>query len=116
MVLCVAIIANLVVTFPIIINIVNRAAEAGMGVEYSPWIRILVVGIAVLIGRFLPYFFPFLTLVGALIGIPISMFFPVGIYWALAKHECIKPSDDPGAVIKHVLICIFGLLAVVFGT
>jgi len=111
-----AVTANLLVTFPIIMNCVYRAAEAAVNKPYSVPVRLALLTVAVLIGKFLPFFFPFLTLIGAVLGVAVGIFIPLAIYWTLARHEGIRPMNEKAKVAKHAVITFLGIIAGVFGT
>merc|ERR1719210_2632951 len=80
-----AVVANLLVTFPIIMNCVYRAAEAAVNKPYSVSVCLALLTVAVLIGRFLLFFFPFLTLISAVLGVEVGIFIPLAIYGTLAR-------------------------------
>lgn len=116
-----AIIANLTVTFPIVMNCVFRAAEAALGVKYSikgasVFIRIGLVALALVIGQNLPYFFPFLSLTGATVGGFVCVFLPIALYWKLGRDEGISLRTYKGTAAKHAFILLLGIVSLIFGT
>lgn len=115
-VLAVAIIANLFVTFPIVMNCVYRAAETALETKYSIPARLVLLMCSLVIGRFLPFFLPILTLIGATIGVCTVVFLPVALYWTLAKAEGITPGTSPFKVLKHAVLLVLGSIALFLGT
>merc|ERR1719221_100165 len=59
LVLSCAVIANLAVSFPILMTCVYRAAEAQLG-GYSPMVRFVLLSVALAVGMLVPYFLTFI--------------------------------------------------------
>merc|ERR1719296_115704 len=115
-VLSVAIVANLLVTFPIIMNVVYRAAEHALRVEYSIPLRLAIVALILLGGACLPYFFPFFGLLSAFLGVPVGVFVPMALYGRLNQESGPPVSEQKPLVMKHLFITFMGSVAMVFGT
>merc|ERR1719336_2672772 len=116
LVLAGAIVANLFVTFPIVMNCVYRAAETVAGVQYSITLRLLFVTLALFIGENLPFFLPILTLASATVGSISSIFLPMALYWKLAKEEGISFRTEKGKAVKHAAVTLLGSVSFFVGT
>lgn len=111
--LSIAVIANLFVTFPIVMSIVSRAMEANLvGGLYSYTVRVCLFMVSLLIGLFVPFFLDFLTLIGAVLGVVVGGFMPVAVYWAMAGTKQYSVFQ----VVRHGGIILIGLVALIFGT
>jgi len=114
-VLSLAVIANLFVTFPILMNVVSVALEARCcGGQYSPPLRMGLLAAAVVVGLFSPFFLQVLTLIGATIGMVNLAFLPLLVYWKLALSSGRQPATM--VYIKHSIILVLGCIALIFGT
>jgi len=114
--LSVGVIANLVVTFPIFMNVVYRAAEVAIRSKYSVLLRWLILAVVLLISAFLPFFLPFFGLLSAVFGIPVGIFLPIVLYWRLNNGNGPPPSKQRGLMLRHFLIIFLGSVGLVFGT
>jgi len=113
-VLSAAVIANLFVTLPILMNAVAVAAEGRCAGEYSPPLRLGLLTVAVVVGLFSPFFLQVLTLIGSTIGTIMLTFFPMMVYWKLVS---LTGRHVPLLVyVKHGLVFLLGCVAMVFGT
>jgi vesicular inhibitory amino acid transporter len=113
--LALAVIANLLVTFPICMNCVSRAAEAATVQRYSAPIRMTLLLFAFCVGLFVPYFLEFLSLLGSVFGVLVGAIVPVAVYWSLLEHEAVQEGLRFRAV-RHALVVIVALVAFIFGT
>jgi len=112
--LSVAVISNLFVTLPIILNCISLAAESAAGFGYSPPLRLGLLGTALLLATNLPFFGEVLSLIGALFVTVTMTFIPMACYWKLALDA--NQSPPPATRLKHAAIVVLGLVAIVFGT
>lgn len=113
--LSLAVIANLFVTFPIILNVVAISTESRLGVQYSPAARLGLLAIAVTMGLLCPFFLEVLTLIGATVGMVMLTFVPIVVYWKLVitSGGAGPPRSE---YIKHGGVVFLGLTAMTFGT
>jgi vesicular inhibitory amino acid transporter len=116
-----AVVCNLLVTFPIIMNCVYRAVEATIFEGYSCTSRIVLCLAALATGLYVPYFMEFLGLVGSVLGVAVGIFLPVACYWTLAKKESeadkdFNPQGEIPKVLGHVVIVILGTIVLCVGT
>lgn len=110
MVLSVAILLNLMVTFPILGNVVINAFEAAAGTSYSLPIRIGVVFLSIIIGLLCPYFLEVIGVIAAIGIVCMSVFIPIPCAWKLERNL------SAGTRRKHLVMMVVGMLALVFGT
>mmetsp|Transcript_37404 Transcript_37404/g.93998 ORF Transcript_37404/g.93998 Transcript_37404/m.93998 type:complete len:468 (+) Transcript_37404:53-1456(+) len=113
--LSIAVTTNLLVTFPIIMSCVARAAESACGWRYSTLLRTGLLGAAICIGLFLPFFLEFLSLLSSVLGSAIGIFLPLAAYWALKLQ---RPQGEPqyATMAKHTAIMAFGFALLFIGT
>jgi len=109
-----AIIANLCVTFPILMNVVGRAVEGAVVGKYSVPVRMGLLALSLAIGLFVPFFLEFLTLIGSLLAVNVGIFMPLAIYWKLLQHE--EREGQTFELVKHVFMALMGAIAMGFGT
>jgi len=113
LVLASAVIANLSVTFPIIMICVYRAAEDKVLGHYSPLTRLVLLFITLLVGLFVPYFLAFFGLLASVLGV-FFVFSPIALHFALVKKSGEKLSA--AIMLKHIVVVSLGLVALIFGT
>jgi len=114
-----AVIANLCVTFPIIMNVACVAFERiviGEG-AYSKTLRLGLFGISFVVGFFCPYFLEFLGIVSALLGVTVGILMPMAAYWALLLEKDSDTKESryvEGA--KHFFIAVIAAITLVNGS
>jgi len=112
--LALAVMANLFVTYPIIMSCVSLAAESYCGGKYNATLRIILLAITAAIAMFCPSFLAILTLQASTVCTMSMTLIPLGVFWKLALSSGKKPSRVTAA--KHLLIVIIALMAVAVGT
>lgn len=117
-----AVIANLVVTFPLLLVCVYRGMEAAFFGSYSAVLRIFLCLLALATGLFLPFFLEILSLIGSVLGVAVGIFCPVVCYWSLALDETKSvegtpsPTEDIFRMVRHIIIILLGLIVLCVGT
>lgn len=122
MVLAFAVVANLLVTFPIIMQCVAKALESHLGGGFSLVGRLSLFACAMFVGFFCPYFLEFLGLVASVLGIVMGICIPLACYWKLradgSGNEGAGGRGPPSIqeYAKHGMILLFGAVALIYGT
>merc|ERR1719433_1196503 len=80
LVLSFCVIANLVVTYPLLHSSVATAAEAARGGQYLLWVRLALVASSVVVYLLLPHFFLMITLVASVFVPLLGIFLPLGMF------------------------------------
>jgi len=115
-VLSIGVITNLLVSFPIFMNVVYRAGEVAIRSKYSLPLRLVVLALALLHGAFLPFFLPFFGLLSSIFGIPVGVFLPIVLFWRLNRDNGPPPSEQRGLMLRHLVISVLASAGVMFGT
>merc|ERR1712226_1473978 len=95
---------------------VVEAGESSLGLKYSIPLRLSIALAAIMLAAFLPYFLQFWGLLSALLGVPVGIFIPVVMYWALNRSDGPPASAQIWLLMKHGVFVLLGLVAFIFGT
>jgi len=112
--LALAVIANLIVTYPIVMSCVSLAAESYCGGMYNAPLRIILLAMTAVIALFCPNFLAILELQASTVGTLSLTLIPICCLWKLAFRSGQKPSMD--IAVKHFLIVIISIVAMTVGT
>jgi len=112
--LALAVIANLIVTYPICMSCVSLAAESYCGGIYNVPLRIILLATTAAVALFCPTFLAILELLASTVGSMSLTLIPLCVFWKLALSSGKKPSM--ATTVKHFLIVITAIMAMVVGT
>lgn len=112
--LALAIIANLTVTYPIVMSCVSIAAESYGGGVYNVPLRIILLATTSAVALFCPSFLAIITLQASTVCILSMTLIPLCVVWKLALSS--GKTLSMATAVKHLLIVIMALPAVVVGT
>lgn len=116
-----AVVLNLVVSYPILMNCVTVAVETMLGIGYSICLRHVLVLITLIVCLACPYFMAVVGLGSSVLGVIIGIFLPIVFFWRLAYlvngHSWMATFEQEGVVpiIKHAILVAIGALTMCFG-
>jgi len=112
--LALAVVANLIVTYPIVMSCVSLAAESYCGGLYNAPLRIILLAITAAVALFCPSFLAILTLQASTVCTMSMTLIPLCVVWKLALSSGMKPSA--ATAVKHFIIIMMATMALIFGT
>jgi len=106
--LSVAVVANVVVTFPIVAQCLATGVETVLDTTHSSPVRFALVTAIVVVGLCCPYFLDVVGIFSALLGTSIFLFLPIAFHWRVQ-------GQGYWAALKHTVVVVAGLVALIFG-
>lgn len=112
-----SVVANLTVTYPIVMHCVNRACEAAMKTGYSLPVRLCLFAFTVFGALVCPYFLEMLGILGSFNGVFAGIGIPLACKWKLYSEDGIpKEINRCYLFIRDGMIAALSLIALFLGS
>jgi len=115
-----AVIANLCVTFPILMNCISLVVENAVAGGYSVGTRLALLACSVCVGLFCPFFLEIVGLLASVLGVATGVLIPLACYWKICRDNQELNErfgvDMKSEARKHSVILALGLGTMIIGT